>query len=260
MSTALPLPFDIRLMNAAASLLASVFLLTCLAAGMWWVLRNPVFAITEIAVSGDMRHNSAVSLRAGVAERLQGNFFTLDLESAQSAFESVPWVRKAFVRREFPNRLHVELQEHVPVARWGEGEAQLVDEWGEVFDTGGFDGSEGTLPLLVGPEGQSTQMLAIYQQLNPMLAAMNTRITTLELQPRGHWRAELAPGAVIELGQGAPELLVTRMARFVHTASEVASRYGRGLDAIEVADLRHGNGYAIRMHGVSTGIDAHEGR
>jgi cell division protein FtsQ len=32
----------------------------------------------------------------------------------------------------------------------------------------------------------------------------------------------------------------------------VISRYGRQASAIEAADLRHENGYAIRLRGVST--------
>jgi cell division protein FtsQ len=36
------------------------------------------------------------------------------------------------------------------------------------------------------------------------------------------------------------------------TLTQVVSRYGRDPNAIESADLRHENGYAIRLRGVST--------
>jgi hypothetical protein len=60
-----------------------------------------------------------VTLRANVAPVLKGNFFTVDLKAAQHAFEQVPWVQEAQVRREYPNGLRVALKEHVAEAFWG---------------------------------------------------------------------------------------------------------------------------------------------
>ena len=95
MTNSLPVPVDVRLMNVTTSLLVTGLVLACLAAGLWWALRNPAFAIRQIVVAGDTTHNSATSLRAAVAPRLSGNFFTLDLASAQAAFQAAPWVRRA---------------------------------------------------------------------------------------------------------------------------------------------------------------------
>lgn len=265
MNASLPLPLDVRLMNFTTALMASGLVLAALAALLWWGLRNPVFAIGQITVTGDTQHNSAASLRAVALPRLAGNFFTLDLDEARAAFEAAPWVRKAVVRREFPNRLVVELQEHVPVARWGEGDSDLVDAAGVVFDTGGAGGGDdeaGELPLLLGPDGQAPEVLAMYRALVPAMRPLDSPIATLELQPRGHWRAELAAGTEIELGQGEPAELAPRLARFAATAGEVAARYRRGAEAIESADLRHNGGYALRLRGVATGGEqpANKGR
>lgn len=256
MSASLPMPFDVRLMNFTASLLLSALLLGGLAVLLWWGLRNPVFAIGQITVSGDTTHNSAASLRAVVAPRLSGNFFTLDLAEVRAAFEAAPWVRKAVVRREFPNRLAVELQEHVPAARWGEGESELVDERGVVFEAGGADSEVAQLPLLTGPDGQAPALLAMYRTLAPALQPLHLRAVALELEPRGHWRLGLAGGAQVELGQGEPAELAAKLAQFAATAPAVAARYQRDAQAIEGADLRHTGGYALRLRGVVTGKSA----
>lgn len=253
MNPSLPLPFDVRLMNLTTALLVSALVLAGVAAGLWWVLRNPVFSITQITVSGDTRHNSAASLRAGVQQQLRGNYFTLDLGAAQAAFEAMPWVRKAVVRREFPDRLAVELHEHVPAARWGEDDTHLVDQAGVVFETGAGGDDESALPVLIGPEGQSAQLLAMVRALGPLVEPLKTRIARLELQPRGHWRVELANGTQVDLGQGTQADLAARLTRFADTAPEVAARFQRGADAIETADLRHVSGYALRLRGVTTG-------
>ena len=73
-------------------------------------------------VEGDVARNSVSTIRANAAPQLAGNFLTIDLGAVRRAFESVPWVRLAIVRRVWPNRLRVRLEEHRPVALWGSDE------------------------------------------------------------------------------------------------------------------------------------------
>lgn len=248
-----PMPFDVKLMNFTAALLLSACLVLLLAAGGRWALRHPLFAIAGITVRGDVAHNNAVTLRANVAPRLAGNFFTVDLAGARQAFEAVPWVRKAVVRREFPNRLRVQLEEHRAVAAWGDdGEARLVNSFGEVFEANPGDVEPGELPRLSGPEEQSAQVWAMYRALGPLFEPLGLVVEQLALTARGGWQIELDTGAMVELGRGTLEEVTARTRRFVQTLTQVASRYGRRPDALISADLRHGDGYAVRLRGVGT--------
>jgi cell division protein FtsQ len=258
MSAALPMPFDVKLMNLAASALFLVCAVLVLAAGAWWAVRNPVFAITGIVVQGDTAHNSAVTLRANVAPRLAGNFFTVNLDAARRAFESAPWVRKAVVRRDFPNRLRVQLEEHKAVALWGaDSESRLVNNFGEVFEANTGDVEQDELPRLVGPDSQSAQVLAMYRTVKPLFDPLDLVVERLALTPSGSWQLQLDSGAVIELGHGSPQEVAARTERFVRTLTQVASRYGRQPEALVSADLRHTNGYAVHLRGVgTTGADA----
>lgn len=253
MTDSLPQPFDVKLMNAAATALFMVCGVMALAAGFSWVLRHPVFSLSGITVTGDTAHNSAVTLRANVAPRLTGGFFTTDLADTRSAFESVPWVRQAIVRREFPNRLRVVLQEHQPAALWGdEGDSTLVNSYGEVFEANTGDVEQDGLARLRGPEGQSAQVLGMYQAVAPLLDGIDLTVAELTLTGRGSWVATLDTGAAIELGRGEPSEVLPRVRRFVATLTQVAAKYGRRADALESADLRHGDGYALRLRGVAT--------
>ena len=252
MSHSLPAPaMDIRLMNLTASLLVAALALGSLAAGLWWFVRLPAFAIRQITVDGDTTHNSAASLRASVAPLLSGTFFTMDLARAQAAFETAPWVRRAVVRREFPGRLRVTLQEQEPAARWGEDDTFMVSSQGQVFDAGG-DREEGDLPTLVGPEGHAAELLAVYRLLAPLAGPLDVPISKVALLERGNWQVELGTGAVVELGQGAPAELASRFWQFAATAAQVAGRHQRSARDIESADLRHMGGYALRLRGVGT--------
>ncbi|MCW5641797.1 MAG: cell division protein FtsQ/DivIB [Rhodoferax sp.] len=256
MSEAFTPPFDVRLMNMTASALLALFGLFTLAALVQWAAHHRMFSIASIRVSGQVVHNNVPTLRANVTPRLAGNFFTLDLASTRQAFENLPWVRRAVVRRVFPNRIAVELQEHQAVAYWGAEEAsRLLNNFGEVFEANVGEVEQESLPRLDGPAGQEPQVLAMYQALQPLFAALELGIEELVLSGRGGWTVRLDTGAAIELGRGSDAEVIARTNRFVRTLPQVTSRYDRRPDAVETADLRHADGYALRLRGVSTVVN-----
>jgi cell division protein FtsQ len=256
MAHALPAPVDVRLMNATASVLFLACGALVLAALAWWALRHPAFAVRALLVEGELAHNNAVTLRAQVAHRLHGNFFTLDLAQARAAFESVPWVREATVRREFPNRVRVALKEHEPAALWGPEDAgMLLNTHGERFAAGVDDAEAERLPRLRGPDARAAEVLAMHRALSPLLAPLDMAVAELELSGRGGWRAVLEPGGVLQLGSGTPADVVPRVQRFVRTLAAATSHSGRRPDRFEAADLRHQDGYALKLPGVTTLAD-----
>lgn len=253
MNQTLAAPLDVRLMNATATALFIAFACLMLWAAIAWVARSPVFAIAGIAVTGDLSHTTAKALRANVASKLSGTFLTTDLERTRQVFEAVPWVRRAVVKRDFPNRLRVTLQEHRAVAYWGaDGESRLLNSFGEIFEANVGEVEPEILPRLVGPDGQSAQVLAMYQALQSLFEGMDLSAEQFELTAREGWRVQLENGATVELGRGSTQEVMARTARFLKTVSRVTANYGRTPDALESADLRHEDGYAIRLRGVTT--------
>lgn len=248
-----PMPVDVRLMNLTASVLFLAFALLVLGALAGWAVRHPTWAVRGITVTGDVAHHNAATLRANVTPQLQGTFFTLDLTEARQAFEALPWVRRALVRREFPNRLKVVLEEHQAVAYWGpESASTLVNHWGEVFEANVGEVEEDELPRLSGPEGQAARVWAMHQLLAPRFETLDMPLAQVELTSHGGWRVRIDNGALIELGGGTPEEVLARTQQFLGTLTQVTSRYGRKPQALETADLRHPDGYAIRLGGVTT--------
>jgi cell division protein FtsQ len=246
------LPLDVRLMRRTTQWLLLAFVLLALAAGARWVAAHPLFAIRGITVLGDVQHVSVPTLRTQVLPRLQGTFLTVDLNTVRAAFEAVPWVRRAVVQRDFPNRLRVILQEHEAVAYWGEeGESTLLNSYGEVFEANAGELEQEDLPRLHGPRERSAQVLAMYRTLQPLFAARELPIEELALTHRGHWRVQLATGAAVELGGGADEEVLARVGQFLGTVAQVAAHHQRNLGALEGADLRYAQGYALRLRGVA---------
>ncbi|HEY0855760.1 MAG TPA: cell division protein FtsQ/DivIB [Albitalea sp.] len=249
-----PIPGDVWLMHATANTLFVVAGLALVALALNVMMRLPAFALKAIRVEGEVTRNSVSTIRANAAPQLAGNFFTTDLQKNKRAFESVPWVRQAVVRRVWPNRLAVRLEEHQPAAVWSglEGTTdKLVNSFGEVFEANLGDVEDDSLPALSGPEGSSAHMLSMLSRLGPLFAPLDAEIVALSLSGRGSWRAELDTGARIELGRGSDEEVLARTERFVGTVTQVSSRYQRPL---EYADLRHHDGYAVRLKGITTVI------
>ena len=253
MKKTMPLPIDVRLMNLATQFLVVGVVLLALGGGALWLLRHPVFAIQSISVQGEVNRNNAVTFKANVMPKLTGNFFTLDLNGARQAFESVPWVRTAVVHRDFPNRLRVVLQEHHPIAFWGEeGSSTLLNQQGQVFEANVDEVELDALTRMKGPQDLSLAVLNMYRYLQPIFQAVDMGIDQLELTPRGGWRVLTNTGAQLELGRGSQAEIGAHLQLFFKTLSQVTSRYGRTSTSLLGADLRHKDGYALRLRGVST--------
>ena len=247
------LPMDVRLMQWTSLTLFGLAFFLCIASAIGWLLRHPAFSIQGITVKGNVTHSNVVTLRANVLPQLSGNFFTLNLLQARQAFEQIPWIRSALVRREFPNRLSVTLDDFQPVAQWGfEGDGKFLSLQGAVFEVNADDVDAENLPLLKGPESQAKTVLEMYKFLKPMMTKMDMVLDKLELSQRGSWSAQLASGATLELGHGTQQEIGDRLQLFFKTLTQVASRYGRTATSLLFADLRYEGGYALRLRGVST--------
>jgi cell division protein FtsQ len=250
-AAALVLPGDVRLTNAVASAIFALALAAALVAAAMWLSRSPWFEIRGIRVEGDLQRISAETLRVSAAPRLAGNFFSADLAAARAAFEAVPWVRRATVRRIWPDRLVVHIEEHRATALWqaDERDDRLVNQQGEVFAANVGDVEDEALPTFSGPEGSSAAVLGLYRRLLPLLRPLDMEIEQLQQSSRGSWRVLLDSGARLELGRGSEDEVFARTQRFVRTLGQVTERYRAPL---EHADLRHADGYAVRLRGVTT--------
>jgi cell division protein FtsQ len=223
-----------RLLSGIASGLYAVavgMLLYALGAA---IVRLPIFPIRQVQVNGEIAHTTRDQVEQIVARELNGNFFTLDLELARTAFEKLPWVRKANVRRQWPDRLLVDLEEQVAVARWRD--TALINPYGEVFEAA----SNEDLPVFVGPAGTAAEVYRQFQVFSRALAPLNKRARQIVLSERGAWRLTLGDGEVLELGRDQME---ERLQRFV-------AAYPRTLAQLPATrlriDLRYPNGFTVR--------------
>jgi cell division protein FtsQ len=232
---------DAKQMNAIAATLVALVAAFVLWAGSAWVVRQPVFAWREVVVINKLERASATHLEAVVREELGGTFFTMDLDRARHALAQVPWVRNVALRRQWPHRLEVEVEEHSPFARWND--AALVNSRGEVFDADWKD----DLPQFQGPEGRAAEMMAQYRAWSARLSPLALAVRTLRLSARGSWHIEAAGPKgplTLELGRDDAD---ARLARFVAAQPRTLGTLARAGTHVDYVDLRYRNGFAARV-------------
>lgn len=244
-----------RLLNAAANLLLGLAALLFAYAGLQLLLHSPLFPLKEIVVRGELKNAAAAEIEMAV-DGIGGNFFAADLAAVRARLEQVTWVRHVDVRRVWPDRIEVKLEEHVAFARWGD--TGLVNTFGEPFAAAMDRAGEARLPLFAGPAGTEGELTRRYRRFVELLAPLGEApdrvVVGIVLTPRYAWQLRLADGLNLELGRDGAEPVEQRLARFVAAYPVSLGRLPRrsaaaGSEIERHVDLRYPNGFALRVAG-----------
>jgi len=205
------------------------------------LIESPVFLLKTIVVGGELDRVERRDIVNALQGRVRGTFFTVDLESVRSDFEGIPWVRRAELRRRWPDCLEVHIEEQVAIARWGQQkrDSQLLNAQGELFR----GRSEEALPLLAGPAGSEADVVRRYLAFRDALAPLGLAPTQVMLSSRLAWQVKLSSGLTLQLGRDTErDRVEERVARFV---SVYPQTLGRSRQRVDYVDLRYPNGFAV---------------
>ncbi|MYN14944.1 FtsQ-type POTRA domain-containing protein [Pusillimonas sp. TS35] len=252
---------DARLTNFIANALAVLAVFALLAGGVAWLAQRPYFAISRIQLEPEegnekLGYVSPASVRATIAGRMSGNFFSVKLDDVRGLIETVPWVRHASVRRVWPDTLRVQVEEQQPLALWNED--QMINTWGEAFAANqGELPDDAQLPQLNGPANSERLVVQRYAEIARWFAPLNLHVREVTLSPRYAWEVRLSDGMRLNLGRdpaadvadphGRSGALpfAARIEQFVQVWPQLAQRLGDR--SIASADLRYPNGFAITL-------------
>jgi cell division protein FtsQ len=226
-----------RILNLAAGALVGIAGFVFLILAVALLLRSPLFPITSLQITHALGKTTREDIEAATRGRVGGNFFAAAPEQVRAGLEQLPWVRRASVRRVWPDRLEVTLEEHVALARWG-AEA-LVNTYGERFN----GRSDQPLPVLLGPAGSEREVAQRYARFADALAPLGTELEHVVLTPRYAWQLRLASGLHLMLGREA-DGAEARLRQFVEAYPATLGRIAR---QHEYVDLRYPNGFALRV-------------
>ena len=226
-----------RLLNMAAGALVGIALFVFAIAGVALLARSPLFPVTEIELTHPLGKTTRAQIESAARAHIRGNYFAVSPSELRAGLEALPWVRRASVRRVWPDRLEVSLEEHVAFARWG-GQG-LVNTYGERFN----GATDAPLPVFFAPAGTELEMTQRYLRFAEAVTPLGARLERLVLSERRAWQLRLDSGLQIMLGRDA-DGAEARLARFVEVYPATLGRLAR---RHEYVDLRYPNGFALRV-------------
>ncbi|MDG2472762.1 MAG: FtsQ-type POTRA domain-containing protein [Pseudomonadales bacterium] len=209
----------------------------------------------EIFISGQTGSNlhagrqgaSEKELLSLVEKDVGEGFWQLNLEDIKQALETHAWVRQAEVRREWPNRLFVGIDEYVPVARWND--YYLLTTTGELIMPKSillFN----YLPMLRDQGGAAQNVFSEAKQIKDMIAWFNffqqpliaQGLNITEQSRTSQGEITLVIDDAIRLVLGAEDIKV----RFRRLLALLDTPFKKKLAVINNIDLRYANGIAVK--------------
>ncbi|MDP2244562.1 cell division protein FtsQ/DivIB [Pseudomonas sp.] len=192
--------------------------------------------IAKISVEGDLSYISQQAVQQHIEPFVKASFFSVDLPGMRHELEQMPWIASAQVRRVWPDQLVVHLEEHLPIARWGD--EALLNNQGKAFAPK-EQANYQHLPQLYGPKRAQQKVMQQYQVLSQMLRPMGFSVARLELRERGSWFLSTGQGIELLLGR---DHLVEKMRRFSAIYDKALKEQQANIARI---DLRYANGLAV---------------
>lgn len=191
-----------------------------------------------IKIRGDIQYLDKADLEKRIAGLTRAGFFSVDVESIRKAAEELPWVRTLSVRRVWPDRLDIYVDEREPLALWRDG--GLIDAHAVVFRPENIKGV-GQLPKLSGPDADANLVVQQYEKFSRMLRNVNRALSEVVLDERGSWTLVLADGVIVRLGNQDVEQRASRLLRYIGVLDTHAD------NRVVSVDLRYTNGFAVRL-------------
>ncbi|MGF1546316.1 MAG: cell division protein FtsQ/DivIB [Thiotrichales bacterium] len=202
-----------------------------------WTQLPTTLPFRHVQVRGEINVIDPERLRATLAESVNAGFFSQNLGVLQRKLEAVPWVHRVALRRVWPNRLLVVLEEQQPIARWGE--SALLNRHGEVFTVAVAE-IPANLPKITGRVGREHELIQAFIVADQVLQELGLNLVELQEDARLDQRLVLRDGVSLALGRRNRE---ERLQRFAEVFRSTLSPFIARIDGL---DLRYANGFAVR--------------
>lgn len=222
------------------------------------VAKDPrIFPVRNVDVLGTLDYTDRLYLTELVEADLEKGLLAINIERVRNKMEMLPWVAAAHVRREWPGRLTVDIEEHEPAARWNN--YGLVSKRHEMFvppqlhpeSVRYMDWQEhfSILPRLTGADGRHDAVLDDYRHYQTKLAEINLTIVSLSEDDRHSQTLELSNSVIVKLGY---ERQRARLHNFIAVHDRLVSDEQAG--QLLRFDMRYNNGFAFTGRKPSPGV------
>ena len=198
--------------------------------------------IRYISIESSFQQVKEAQIRGAISSEVQDGILDLDVPKLYERIKNIGWIDKISISRKWPDRLILEIHEHIPVARWGE--SSLLNNRGELFsEISNPNLIPADLVYLNGPDYKSLDVVQKYFFLREKLAPLGINVAKINLSENGAWTIELYDGTSVNLGKSDVK---KKFDLFIDIAKNILSNEAEEIESI---DLRYDNGFAIRLKG-----------
>ena len=152
-----------------------------------------------------------------------------EVEGLQKKLINLPWIKRATVKRNWPNIIEIRISERYPIALWQRNKSQyLIDMEGKIITAKDHNGFR-KLPIVVGkgaPEA-APKLIAMIKS-KPLLAA---KVSSASLIGQRRWNLKLKTGIKIKLPARDPLKAWHRLS-YLNSKHKVLAR------DIQIIDMR----------------------
>lgn len=229
-------------------LITAILVPAYLGAGGWWLARSGTLEKTEQSLSAWLFAHSTQAGFAVKTIRIEGlktlspelvtkaanlqlgeAMLGLSLKDIRIAIESLPEVRDAKVRRQFPDSLTISITERVPSAIWvSRGKTHWLDRDGTVLVNQSKPAAADDLRLIGKDAPENTPALLTLLESQPALRPL---VATARRVGGRRWDVVLRPGLLIKLPETNAQQAWDHLAALFET-EQLAAR------AVKVIDMR----------------------
>ncbi len=226
-------------MSKAGRWILLFMVLSGLGWGIWLFSHqdSPLFRPIEYyEVEGDLNFLSTQSIDQVLSAYFGVSFWQVELDKIQMDLQRLEWVAHATVKRQWPNRIYIKIQEQVPVARWGE--SGFVNAKGQLFfpkEQVGFE----HLVRLQGERERASEIVMAFERFQALLEPLEFFMVSLEHHLDGVWRMKLSNGSEIILGSKQED---DKLNTFVRAYPQLLEPLRNSAQAY---DLRYSNGFIV---------------
>lgn len=197
--------------------------------------------LSRLVVTGKTHYTTDDDIRQAIlALGAPGTFMSQNVDVIQQQIERLPWIQQVSVRKQWPDELKIHLVEYVPVARWND--LHMVDAEGKSFSVPASHVGKETMPMLYGPEGSESEVLAGYYQMNQVIKADKLTLKAASMTARRSWQLVTSNDVRLELGRSDNMKRLNRFNELYPALQQQATAENKRIDYV---DLRYDSGAAI---------------
>lgn len=242
-----------RLRFIGGVLFLLILILSVLLTSFWiykWMGDEQSQPIAEISISGDRVFTSDNDVRQALLA--SGSLTTLmnqDINVLRTQIERLPWIKEVKLKKRWPNRLIINIQEYQPYVRWNKN--LLLDVDANVFSIPAERTVKLPLAFLFGPDGKEKDALKGFMALQALFKNNRIVLMSANMSERYSWLLSIVLPSngqhqIVEVDLGRTDY-IGRAQKFISIFKELEKDLTVSQN-IKKVDLRYETGVAVSWH------------